>query len=80
MDKARVDEVRASNVALASQLAEQRKRLEAIESGQVKTIAAERDSLNAKLTAIQVDQGVVTVATKKGLRPLAIPDITARPF
>jgi hypothetical protein len=34
----------------------------------VKSIAAERDSLNAKLTAIQVDQGVLTVATKKGLR------------
>jgi hypothetical protein len=78
VDKARVEEVRASNIALASQLAEQRKRFEAIESEQVKVIAAERDSLNAKLTAIQVDQGVLTVATKKGLRPTAIPDITAR--
>jgi hypothetical protein len=67
VDKSRVDEVRASNVALSNQLAEQRKRFEAIESEQVKTIAAERDSLNAKLTAIQVDQGVLTVATKKVL-------------
>jgi hypothetical protein len=48
VDKARVDEVRAGNVALANQLAEQRKRFEAIESEQVKTIAAERDSLNAR--------------------------------
>jgi hypothetical protein len=78
VDRARVDEVRASNVALASQLAEQKRRFEGIESEQVKAIAAERDGLNAKLTAIQVDQGVVTVATKKGLRPSAIPDITAR--
>jgi hypothetical protein len=78
VDRARVDEVRSSNVALMSQLAEQKKRFEAIESEQVKSIAAERDSLNAKLTAIQVDQGVLTVATKKGLRPTAIPDITAR--
>ena len=78
VDKARVEEVRNSNVALMSQLAEQKKRFEAIESEQVKSIAAERDSLNAKLTAIQVDQGVLTVATKKGLRPTAIPDITAR--
>ena len=77
VDKARVDEFRANNIALTNQLAEQRKRFEAIESEQVKTIAAERDSLNAKLTAIQVDQGVLTVATKKGLRPTAIPDITA---
>ena len=30
------------------------------------------------MTAIQIDQGVTTVATKKGLRPTAIPDITAR--
>ena len=30
------------------------------------------------LTAIQIDQGVVTEATKRGLRPTAIPDITAR--
>jgi hypothetical protein len=72
VDKSRVEEVRASNVALTNQLAEQRKRFEAIESEQVKTIAAERVSLNAKLTAIQVDQGVLTVATKKGLRPTAI--------
>lgn len=78
VDKSRVDEFRANNIALTNQLSEQRKRFEAIESEQVKTIAAERDSLNAKLTAIQVDQGVLTVATKKGLRPTAIPDITAR--
>jgi hypothetical protein len=39
---------------------------------------SERDSLNARLTAIQIDQGVITVATKRGLRPTAIPDITAR--
>ena len=78
VDKARVDEVRATNTALTSQLAEQKRRFEGIESEQVKAIAAERDGLNARLTAIQVDQGVLTVATKKGLRPSAIPDITAR--
>jgi hypothetical protein len=50
VDRARVDEVRASNIALTPQFAEQKKRFEAIESEQVRTIAAERDSLNAKLT------------------------------
>lgn len=45
---------------------------------QFAAVAAERDSLNGRLTAIQIDQGVTTVATKKGLRPTAIPDITAR--
>src|ERR1041385_1478686 len=34
---------------------------------QFNAITAERDSLNAKLTAIQIDQGVITAATKKGL-------------
>jgi hypothetical protein len=45
---------------------------------QFAAVNAERDSLNGRLTAIQIDQGVTTVATKKGLRPTAIPDITAR--
>lgn len=45
---------------------------------QFNAVASERDSLNGRLTAIQIDQGVITVATKKGLRPTAIPDITAR--
>jgi hypothetical protein len=65
VDKGRVDEVRASNIALTSQLAEQKKRFEAIESEQVKSIAAERGSLNAKLTAIQVDQSWDVVATMR---------------
>src|SRR5437764_9621229 len=45
---------------------------------QFNAVTAERDSLNTRLTAIQIDQGVTTVATKKGLRPTAIPDITSR--
>jgi hypothetical protein len=45
---------------------------------QFNSVTAERDVLNSRLTAIQIDQGVITVATKKGLRPTAIPDITAR--
>ena len=45
---------------------------------QFTAVTAERDALNGRLTAIQIDQGVITVATKKGLRPTAIPDITAR--
>jgi len=45
---------------------------------QMSAITGERDSLTSRLTAIQIDQGVITVATKRGLRPTAIPDITAR--
>jgi hypothetical protein len=41
-------------------------------------VVAERDALNGRLTAIQIDQAVVTEATKRGLRPTALTDITAR--
>ena len=41
-------------------------------------VVAERDALNGRLTAIQIDQAVVTEATKRGLRPTAITDITSR--
>ena len=44
----------------------------------VAPVAAERDALHGRLTAIQIDQAVVTEATKRGLRPTAIPDITSR--
>lgn len=46
---------------------------------QITTLTGERDALNARLTSIPIDQGVLTVATKRGLCPTAIPDITARP-
>ena len=45
---------------------------------QVATLNSERDALNTRLTAIQIDQGVITAATKRGLRPTAIADITSR--
>lgn len=45
---------------------------------QLLTVTAERDALNSRLVAIQIDQGVTTEATKRGLRATAIPDITAR--
>jgi hypothetical protein len=45
---------------------------------QFAAVTGERDSLNTRLTTIQIDQGVITAATKRGLRPTAIPDITSR--
>ena len=45
---------------------------------QINALTTERDTMTARLTSIQIDQGVLTVATKRGLRPTAIPDITAR--
>jgi hypothetical protein len=45
---------------------------------QIAAITSERDALSGRLTVIQIDQGVITAATKRGLRATAIPDITAR--
>ncbi|MEI6075340.1 MAG: hypothetical protein WCS94_07195 [Verrucomicrobiota bacterium] len=45
---------------------------------QFAAVTGERDSLTTRLTAIQIDQGIITAATKRGLRPTAIPDITSR--
>ena len=45
---------------------------------QFSAVTAERDTLLGRLSAIQIDQAVVTEATKRGLRPTAIPDITSR--
>jgi hypothetical protein len=45
---------------------------------QFSAVTGERDALNGRLTAIQIDQAVVNEATKRGLRPTAIPDITSR--
>ena len=41
-------------------------------------VVAERDSLLNQLTTIQIDQAALNEATKRGLRPTAIPDVTAR--
>jgi hypothetical protein len=45
---------------------------------QVAALSAERDTLSGQLVTIRIDQGVVSAATKRGLRSTAIPDITAR--
>jgi hypothetical protein len=105
--RAKLEEFRANNIALANQL----KRFEGIDPDGVHKLAAEkerleeeqrlkdgkfdevlasklkaatdplrveRDALHGRLSAIQIDQAVVNEATKRGLRPSAIPDITAR--
>jgi len=78
VERSKVDEFRDANVALRRERDEIKRRFERSESEQVQAVAAERDALNARLTAIQIDQGVTAAASKRGLRPTAIPDITAR--
>jgi hypothetical protein len=111
VDKAKHEEFRQNNIALANQLkrfegidpdavrqlADEKRKLE--EAAQIKAgevdkvlaarlkaeldkvhapVLAERDALHGRLTAIQIDQAVVNEATKRGLRPTAITDITSR--
>jgi hypothetical protein len=118
VEKAKLEEFRATNVALMKERDELKQRYEGIDPDEVRKLAeekrkleeaqqlkagevekvvearlraikgdldkklanatGERDALNARLTAIQIDQAVVTEATKRGLRPTALPDITSR--
>jgi hypothetical protein len=45
---------------------------------QVTALTSERDTLSARLVTVEIDQGVVAAASKRGLRATAMPDITAR--
>jgi hypothetical protein len=52
-------------------------RVQSIKSDLERT-TAERDALNTRLADIQINQGVIVAATKRGLRPTAIADLTLR--
>src|SRR5437764_953300 len=78
-DKRKLEEAQQLKVGELDKVVEGRLKTAKTEwDKQFTAVTSERDSLNARLTAIQIDQGVITVATKKGLRATAIPDITAR--
>jgi hypothetical protein len=115
VEKSKLEEFRATNVAILKERDDLKKRFEGIDPDAVRQLAddkrkleeaalikagevdkvwaarlkaeldkvhapvvAERDALHGRLTAIQIDQAVVTEATKRGLRATAIPDITSR--
>ena len=118
VEKSKLDEFRASNVALMKERDDLKKRFEGIDPDEVRRLASEkrqleeaqqlkagetekvvetrvkaaraelerqlsaltseRDALNSRLVTIQIDQGVVAAATKRGLRATAIADITSR--
>ena len=116
--RAKLDEFRTKNLALAKERDELKQRFDGIDPAEVRKLAdekrkleeaqqikageaekviearvralkaetdkvvagltEERNALTARLSAIQIDQTLVAEATKRGLRPSAIPDITAR--
>ena len=78
-EKLRLEEQQQIKAGEVEKVMESRvKGLKADWDKQLAAVTSERDSLTTRLTAIQIDQGVITAATKRGLRPTAIPDITAR--
>lgn len=78
-EKARLEEERLFKAGEADKVVERRLKAARLDwEKQFGTVTAERDALNGRLAAIQIDQAVVTEATKRGLRPTALPDIAAR--
>lgn len=78
-EKRQLEEAAQIKAGEAEKVIEARARtLKAEFEKQVSAVTNERDTLNSRLVAIQIDQGVITSATKRGLRASAIPDITAR--
>jgi hypothetical protein len=78
-EKARLEEEQKLKAGEFQSVLDARLKAERTEAEKrVGAVTKERDALNARLATIQIDQGVVATATKRGLRPTAIPDITAR--
>ena len=78
-EKRKLEEAQQLKAGEVDRVVENRvKGLKAEWDKQLAVVTTERDSLTSRLTAIQIDQGILTAATKRGLRATAIPDITAR--
>jgi hypothetical protein len=78
-EKRRLEEERQVKAGEIEKVVENRvKGLKADWDKQVAALTSEREALTGRLTAIQIDQGIISVATKRGLRPTALTDITAR--
>jgi len=78
-EKSRLEEERQIKAGEVEKVFENRIRgLKAEWDKEKAAMVSDNQTMNARLTAIQIDQGVVAAATKRGLRPTALPDITAR--
>jgi hypothetical protein len=78
-EKQKLEEAQQLKAGEVEKVVENRvKTLRAELENQVSTVTAERDALNARLVEIEINQGVIVSATKRGLRPTAIPDAVSR--
>jgi len=78
-EKRRLEETQQLKAGEVEKVVEARvKALKGDYDKQLSAATSERDALNARLVAIQIDQGVIGAASKRGLRATAMPDITSR--
>jgi hypothetical protein len=78
-EKAKLEEAQQIKAGDVDKVVESRvKGIKADSEKQIATLSSALETVNAQLTSIQIDQGVLAAATKRGLRPTAITDITAR--
>ena len=78
-EKAKLEDQKLLKEGEVEKLVESRTRsLKSDLEKQVAGLATERDSLMSRLVEIEINQGVTLAATKRGLRPTAIPDAVAR--
>lgn len=78
-DKRKLEEAQQLKSGDVDRVLESRVRaLKSEHDKQLASVTSERDALTARLAAIQIDQAIVSEASKRGLRATAIPDITAR--
>ena len=78
-EKAKLEDQKLLKEGEVEKLVESRTRsLKSDLEKQVAGLETERDSLMSRLVEIEINQGVTLAATKRGLRPTAIPDAVAR--
>src|SRR4051812_31119343 len=78
-EKQKLEEEKALKAGEVERVIESRlKSFQTVHEKQMKDLASDRDALVARLSEIQIDQGVVGAALKHGLHPSAASDITAR--
>ena len=78
-EKAKLEDQKLLKEGEVEKLVEKRTRsLKSDLEKQVAGLATERDGLMSRLVEVEINQGVTLAATKRGLRPTAIPDAVAR--
>jgi hypothetical protein len=77
-DQAELEASRAQNLTLGHQVEELEKQLAGLDPGAVQRLTTERDALHGRLAQVQINQGALASAARRGLKPTAGADLAAR--